>query len=429
MYKKLSYLIVIGFIFVFIGCGGGGGSSGGENVDCSLKAQNEYMYNHLKKWYLWNDELPQITDFSGYASIDDFLHKIISPKDKWSFTIDEKEFDSMVNSNEDGYGINLAVSSDYRNFVIRYIDQDSPAYKAGLRRGDRILSVNDIILSQDTYLKAYSEIAKKDGIKITYTKKHEENSQEIRLQKSKFTSKTVFYSSVINTNDSNIGYFVFNSFNSTSQRELEQTFNDFNQKNVNKIIVDLRYNGGGLINIVPYLGYMLKKEVARKIAAIFNHNNNQQSHNSAFYFNDDETLNPFNFDEIVFLTSSSTASASEVLINSLKPFVKTYLIGDDTLGKPVGMEPYTRCERHIYPITFRTYNANYQSFSFDGIKANCYVEDNMNFAFGDAQEPMLKAGISYLNTGICEGNLVKNRSRGIEVPMSKYKKIKYLLYK
>lgn len=394
-------LLSLSAIF-FISCGGGGGSGGSDTSEpqtCSIETENRYLYEYMRSWYLWNDQMPEINDFSAYASPNDLLNVLRVDQDKWSYVISEEEFENEYNDNNNNFGVRYRILDD--SLSVLYTFPNSPMRKAGIQRGAKISAINNKSVKSLIDSNTLNAIFENATLSFTYTKPDSDTAQNVEVQKASYTSSPVLYSNYYTKGDLVAGYVVLESFDYQTTERMAEVFASFKAHDVNKIIIDLRYNGGGLINIINYLGYMLDSDVGGKESFSLNYNDEHQASNSTQYFLSNTAFNPFNFDEVVFITSKDTASASEALINALVPYTKVYLIGGTTHGKPVGMNVISNCGLSYMPIVFRIENAKGDSTSFDGIGANCNVTDTEEYSFGDTRESLLNASLNYIATGTC----------------------------
>ena len=185
--------------------------------------------------------------------------------------------------------------------------------------------------------------------------------------------------------------------------ELANAFSYFSSNNVNNIIVDLRYNTGGYLYIAQELAsYIAGNSREGKTFAELSYNDKNQDQNIIYPFI--TTSYSLSISKMVVITTRSTASASEAVMNGLKPFVDIVSIGDTTNGKPVGMNGWTVGETYyIWPITFKIVNDSKEGDYFGGIAPNRIQSDDITHDFSDRNEACLKDAISYLETGSFSG--------------------------
>ncbi|HEY6955568.1 MAG TPA: S41 family peptidase, partial [Flavisolibacter sp.] len=198
-----------------------------------------------------------------------------------------------------------------------------------------------------------------------------------------------------------VGYFAFNSFlGDTTElyNGFSRVFNRFAAANITDLVVDLRYNGGGYVTVQQKLADWLAPASANgqlMMKEQFNDKYNQ--YNSTDYF---QKLGSLNLSRIYFIVSHNTASASELLINNLKPFVNVQLVGPTkTYGKPVGFFPIPVGDWYIFPVSFRSTNNSGQGNYFNGMDLNSTVADGLDKDWGDVTESCLQSALTNISTG------------------------------
>ncbi|MBT6454873.1 MAG: hypothetical protein HOK37_04950 [Gammaproteobacteria bacterium] len=175
------------------------------------------------------------------------------------------------------------------------------------------------------------------------------------------------------------------------------------------MVLDLRYNGGGRVSVAQNLAsYMVPTTSSTDLFALLKQNDKHQDLNYSYYFK--TMVNELDLDRVVVITSGSTASASEMVINGLKPFVDVKTVGNKTYGKPVGMNPVEFDDKVILPITFATYNQDGEGEYFNGIPYDCFVRDDLNSAFGDPEEGMLAEALVVSQNGLCSATKSAQKS-------------------
>ena len=196
------------------------------------------------------------------------------------------------------------------------------------------------------------------------------------------------------------GHLVFDSFFYPAQIELASAFSYFKANNIKDLILDLRYNSGGRLDIAQTLAsYIAGNSRAENVFVKLSYNDKNQDSNVSFPFLN--TAYSLDLQRIVIITSSSTASASEDVINGLKPFVNVVTIGSTTDGKPTGMNEWNIGNQYyIYPVEFKLVNKDNEGDFFSGIAPDAPILDDITRSFSDREELCLKAAISYLETGL-----------------------------
>jgi carboxyl-terminal processing protease len=303
-----------------------------------------------------------------------------------------------------GHGFSIGIDDSF-NARIAMIYPVSSLYEEGVRRGWIVEKINGtevapIIIRKDSA--AYANLIGPGEAGITNVflfKKPDGNEVTITSTKSKLILPSVILYDTLNLSSGVTGHLVFDAFNSTSENELYTAFYYFKSTGIKDLIIDLRYNSGGYLYIA--------EELASYIAGSTNAG-------SAFVklsYNDKHTMNnvtyplvapPYSlsFTRIVFITSRATASASECVMNSLKPYMNVISVGDTTDGKPAGMDGYVLDNKYIFAaINFKIVNKNDEGDYFDGILPNSLADDDITRDFDNREEKCLKDAISYLETG------------------------------
>jgi carboxyl-terminal processing protease len=177
-------------------------------------------------------------------------------------------------------------------------------------------------------------------------------------------------------------------------------FADFTAQGVTDVIIDLRYNGGGLVSVAEFTASLLAgpSNVNNVLSmSLFNRANSDMNETSRFT----SESNSIDLDSILFITTGASASASELVINSLEPYIDVALIGNDTFGKPVGQVANDFCDQRLRAVAFETVNAKGEGRYFDGLPVDCPAEDDLAHAIGDSNEASTAAAIAYVTTGAC----------------------------
>jgi len=385
-----------------------------ENIDCSVLGQNKMLYDIMHDSYLWYEYTPEL-DYSSYADKEKLLNDLIySHYDKWSYVTTTEDYLSYY---EDGtYGALGGYSLSYFNdkVYIRYVYKDSPAGRAGLTRGVEILAINGKTIKEIEDNDLWSTIGGKDevGAEVNLQIKRNSKIEDTKLIKDKVTINTVLDYRVLDIDSQKIGYLLFNGFIEPSREELKIVFEAFQKESIDELILDLRYNGGGRLDVARYLASLIGGDTTKeKIFETLTYNDRYTHWNSDYMFSDENIS--LELDSVYIITTNSTASASESVINGLKPFLDVYLIGSPTHGKPVGMNGYDFCNTHISPIMFIGMNANAEGDYFDGFSTVCNEEDDILHDFGNIEESMLKETLFYIKNDKCS-NTQEKRLKSIE---------------
>jgi C-terminal processing protease CtpA/Prc len=366
--------------------------------------------SYTRDIYLWYGQIPASFNPRTYedpskimTAIRQYSNEIgfSGPVDRWSFASKKQEWDNVSSGISGDFGITVFFRAE-GDLRVRSVEPESPAGKAGIRRGWRItkISGNDNITTsnanfiiQNVYENTATsfEFQKPDNSVIT-----------ISLNATTYRDRSILVDSVYEINGKRIGYFVFNSFlgdTSNISNEFNRVFNRFSSSAVNDVIVDLRYNGGGYVSIAEQLGnYLVPSSATGSLMMKQEFNNKYSQYNSIDNFKKQGSLN---LSRVFFIVSSSTASASELVINNLRPYMDVILLGPSkTYGKPVGFFPIPVGDLYIFPVSFRTVNKNGEGNYYNGLPLNNQVADGLDKDWGDTGESVLKNTISYISNGV-----------------------------
>jgi carboxyl-terminal processing protease len=167
---------------------------------------------------------------------------------------------------------------------------------------------------------------------------------------------------------------------------------------VNEVAVDLRYNGGGYVSVQEkFADYLANAAANGNVMMTEKYNDKYSDYNYTTRFQKKGSLN---LSRVFFIVSKNTASASELLINNLKPYLDVKLVGpQNTYGKPVGFFPYPVGDWYVFPVSFRSTNKNGEGNYFNGLTINGQVADGLDKNWGDKTETDLAAVLNYVSTG------------------------------
>jgi C-terminal processing protease CtpA/Prc len=415
-------------------------------TETQLLMDSVYLYS--KECYFWNTVLPTYDQFnprqysgtSEEASATNVLEAIKKLQTQ-QYPLQRDHY-SFVTTLAQSSGLSTGVSGDYGFFVkaaylgttqpinydsvfwfVNYVYSNSSAGLAGVNRGWIVSSINGTPIKYDqpsVNILNNTFFGSTTSASFGFTKP-DHTTQTSSLSQTSYTANSVLYKNVFNTGGKTIGYFVFNQFfGAPSRAELANVFTYFQGQGVTDLIVDLRYNRGGETFTQDTLSELIAP-LAAKGKAMYSYQFNQQLQSGNYpllakYFNipagnttvfsqannsvSFSTAGTLNLNSVVFITSRSTASASELLINNLRPYITNMkLVGDTTYGKPVGFFPINIFSYAIYPISFRTVNSVGTADYYAGFAPDQRAPDGVNRSWGDVNEPSLAEALKYITTG------------------------------
>lgn len=381
----------------------GGGSSSDKLRDSTLL--------YAREAYLWYDKIPSNFNASAYADPDAIMEAIrayssepgfTGPVDRWSFAVTKNVWNDLSQgiSKDFGLGIFYSTSTDLR---VSFVEPASPAGKANIQRSWQIKQINNssnISTANIDFVR--NAIFSSNSVTLLLGRSGKADTT-ITLNAASYLEQPILLDTIYNAGGNQTGYFVFNSFlgDTTKIRsEFARIFTKFSTAAVTDIVLDLRYNGGGYV--------ILQDELANYLAPTIANNQVMEEQkfnaNLAPQFNSTTKFKKkgsFNLNRLFVIVSQNTASASELLINSLKPFMNVQLIGPTrTHGKPVGYFPISVMDWYIFPVSFRTLNKNGEGNYFNGFALNNQVADGLDKNWGDITESCLASALKYISTGV-----------------------------
>jgi C-terminal processing protease CtpA/Prc len=405
---------------------------------------NKFIYNGLKDYYLWADQVPNLaaTKFPDNNSLNAFLNTYTDPNklftsllynygtiDKWSFIVDDsKIIDNWIQGISETMGFDFMLArfgaaNDVFGFV-RYVYKGSPAEKAGIKRGDLFMKVDGTQLTVDNYQTLLFT-------KVTYTlsmaaisdRTISLNGNTVTMTAIQMQENPIQLDTVLQVGTAKVGYLVYNGFNSDFDLQLNAVFKKFKDAGIDQLILDLRYNGGGSVQTAVYLASMihgtstseifLKRQYNTGLQNYFIAKDGASSLNQSFTgiiaktsTSPETAINTLNLNKLYVLTSDNTASASEALINGLKPYMQIFDVGINTAGKYVGSITLKDWDANgvvnpndnwaMQPIVVKIANASGVSDFVNGLVPDYQSEEDIAnlLPFGDPNETLLRVALN-----------------------------------
>lgn len=410
---------------------------------------NDFVWKAMNYWYYWQSSVPNLADNrfqsdSEYRSFIDgkqpdalFFSLLYDygNTDRFSWIVSDyhqlqNEFAGQKSSFGMKYG--LVYVSQGSNLVfgyVQYVLPGSPAESAGMKRGDIFTRVNGTRLDDSNYTELLGGSTATFGMAYIENGMLTDSELQITLNRVEIRENPVYLASVIEKGGHRIGYLMYNSFRSNFNTELNEAVGQLKSQGITDLVVDLRYNGGGAVQTCSYLGSMITGQFLGQNFTNLTFNSKRSDFNSAYNFVDeaksyDDDLNQngtfgihhLNMNRVYVLTLSGTASASEMLINSLRPYMEVKTIGKKTYGKTVGSitlydspsTGYTSAEEGLnpnhtwamQPIVFDSKNVQHQASPVSGIPADTEVSEIAYLEnlppLGSENDPLLGEAISQI---------------------------------
>ena len=365
------------------------------------------LYNIMKAWYLWDKQMPEVKK-ENYPDPYELLEAMrYRELDRWSYVQDYAEFVQQSNAIFVGHGIRIGLDEGDKTRIAQ-IYNNAPLYGKGVRRGWIIKKLNNVDLApifiNDDW-EAYDALMQpsREGIENTFIFEKPDGSEiTITDTKTTFTLNTVILYDTLHLKTGITGHLVFEQFITPSNAELKEAFTFFSQNNINNIIVDLRYNGGGDLSVLQNLAaYIGGSSLFNKPFLTMKYNEQRKSQDRTMNFS--SVSSPVSVSKMIVITTRGTASASEDFISGLKPlpFLDIKTIGDVTNGKPVGMNVFRYQSEYMFlPITFTILNKDGDSVPYAGFIPEIYAPDDITHDWDDRNEACLKEAIELLEYGL-----------------------------
>ncbi|KDN56211.1 S41 family peptidase [Flavobacterium seoulense] len=348
-----------------------------EDQDDSLPEPTEldvhkFIWRGLNQMYLWQENVPDLASkrFLSNAEYENFLSSFSTPEnlfqnllyrpsilygtnvvDQFSWIVNdyqtlEQQLGGTTKNNGVEYSLSL-VSNNSSQIIgfVRYIIPNSDAATKNIQRGEVFYAVNGTTLTQSNYrnlLNGSNENYTLNFANLTFDSNNNAviipNGKSLALTKTTLAENPVFIKKVITNEDHKIGYFMYNGFYQSYDSELNDAFGYFKSEGITDLVLDLRYNGGGSVLSAARLASMITGQFNGKIFSELAYNNSKSYLNRKYTFTstiDGKSINSLNLTTVYVLTTKGTASASELIINGLDPYINVVQIGDATYGKNV----------------------------------------------------------------------------------------------
>jgi C-terminal processing protease CtpA/Prc len=385
-----------------------GAAAAQAQTDCSILGQNSFVKSRLDLMYLWYRELPDL-DPAAFDSPESYLDAArFRPLDESFSFIGAKQEQEAYYSDSQYVGIGFSQRrTGLTELRISQVFPDSPASDIGLARGDRLLEIDGRPVPELLLTGEINGAFGPSEIGITVELVWRTLSGEERratVIKRLVTIPTVSQSGVFDVDGRPVGYVHFRNFVWPSVSALDAVFTELNAAGVEDLILDLRYNGGGLVSVAEHLGGLIGGTLtADQVFARVVHNDKNTFRNTEDTFRLPDAAMGAN--RLVVITTRASASASEMVINALRPFIPVTIIGDATFGKPVGQYGFEFCEKILYPVSFTIRNALNEGDYFGGFAPDCAAADDLDFPLGEATEKSLSEALHFLRTGACSSEV------------------------
>ena len=440
----LSFVLAISLA----ACGGGGSSGGGGTTaggtggngtgttptptpmasGCTLRDQQNFADGVLNEWYLFPDLLAPANP-ANFNSVQSFLDARVAPAfqqgrdQRFTFATSIAQENALVNSGSSaGFGIRLSFDTAARRVFVLEAYEGANGLAAGLDRGSEITAIG----TTSANLQTVSSLMTSGGPQAVVNALGPSDAGVARvlrfvqpggatiernIVKTDFSLDPIsdrYGVSIINDGGRRVGYLNFRTFIvADAAPQLRQAFGQFAAQGVSELIIDLRYNGGGLVSVAETFGDLLGRGRTGQVFSRTVLRPSQSARNTTRNFGSEP--NAIAPTRIAFITTNASASASELVINAMLPYLgnNIALIGSDTSGKPVGQFGFdlAPCDLRVRAVTFQTVNAAGDGDYFFGlgpfVPNTCQAPDDVTRPFGDPQEASTAVALDFLAGRSC----------------------------
>lgn len=430
---KLKNIVLLALCVVFF-------NSCFEDMDDKLHVGStldiqDFIYRGLNYFYLYKSDTPELANdyfanpqekeqfLGNYSSPEALFDYLLSPQDRFSrlfsdYVAIENSLSGVNMSNGMEFGLVYYPDNSGNVFgYVRYILPNSSASQTELKRGAIFTQIDGIQITESNYQQLLAadsytiSLADYDGTNFTLT------GETIELTKEEYDENPVYLSRIFEIGEKKVGYIMYTAFTRRYDTELNNAFGQFQSAGITDLILDLRYNGGGSVETATDLASMITGQFTGEVFyKEFWNDDRQPDYGGEGYFDNNistgAAINSLNLNQVYVLTTSGTASASELVINGLNPYIDVVQIGDNTTGKFQASflmydapEPYFSRQQasplHTYvmlPLVFKTANKNGVTDFTEGLLPDIYQRENYFDlgALGSPDEPLTATALAMI---------------------------------
>lgn len=386
----------------------------------STESVNVWVQDSMRRYYYWAQQMPQKPNYS--LPTQDFFKSLLSPQDRFSFILNTKDASTYPKSARSMYGFDYTILQQPDGkivTVIKLVLQNSPAQNASLKRGMIITKINGAVITSANMGTLSSSVINSSVLNLSvgdWNNGNIDNEKDITVYYG-FTFHQSLVSKIFEHNGKKTAYLYVYDFPDGMAQLLSQKFSEFKSLGVQALVLDLRYNYGGSVSSAAALCAMIPAGISANSPFIIykgNKNGGEVKMNFAQQIAYDKSAPGFNilhantlgFSKVYILTSESTASASEIVINNLKPYMEIIQVGGTTLGKDMAgfaiedQRNPPKISWQIHPVIYKVYNANGQGEYNNGISPQISVNEFSVLPLlplGDPNETVLSSALNKIN--------------------------------
>lgn len=447
--KFRNYVSAASLALLLASCGGGGGNNtgGGNNIavlppgggttpsptpppaTCSLLSRQNWAKDQIDEWYLFPETIPSNLNPSSFSSVQAYIDALTATargqgRDRFFtfITSISQENNFLASGATAGFGIRLSYDEPASRLFVMEAFEGAPALAAGIDRGSEILAIGSSATSLQTVTSLFasggrSAVSSALGPSTAGTSRAlrlrdtDGNETTITVTKADFDIQPIsprYGVRILDNGGTKVGYINLRTFIDSAEQQLRDAFTQFQSEGVTELVIDLRYNGGGLVRTAELFADLLGGgQVASDVQGVTRFRPSKSSNNATRNFRQQsQTIAPT---KIAFVTTGNSASASELVINAMIPYIGNdlALIGSDTFGKPVGQIGLDQpaCDDRIRIVAFATENSDGNANYFDGLASSvpnsCEAPDDLTVALGDPTETSIARALGFLSGVSC----------------------------
>jgi carboxyl-terminal processing protease len=412
---RLPVLAVVAAAALLAGCGGGGEDSSSGPQACSVDGQKTWLRQYFNDWYYWYALGPN-PEPGPFGTVQSYFDALLYtgttptfPKDRWSGSRSTESFNRFYDDGASmGYGFSVAgleiLGTPDAPLLVRYVEPLSPAASAGMQRGDQVIGLNgraarDIVAADDFSVLTPDAA----GTVLNLVTRRNGVDRNVSITAAIFSLSPVPRQTVyLTAGGRRVGYVQLQNMISQGNTPLANAFSSFRAQGVNDVVLDLRYNGGGLVSYAGTVASHVAgpSKAGQVFANLLYNDKRAAANNSSTVFTN--VANAFGGTRVFVLMGRRTCSASEQVINGLRGVgINVIGIGETTCGKPVGFLPQGNCDTTYSVVNFESVNARNEGRYFDGFDATCAQAEDFSKPLGAVDEPLLAQALGYADVGAC----------------------------
>lgn len=409
--------------------GGGGSTPTPTGTTCSLQNRQNWASELLDEWYLFPETLPGSLSPTPYATVQDYIDALTATarsqgRDRYfTYITSIAEENAFLNSGATaGFGIRLSYDSSASRVYILDAFEGAPALAAGIDRGAELLAIGTSSSNLQTVASLFAQ-GGASAVSNALGPSTAGTSRVLRFRNAAGVETTTTVSKadyaiqpvsprfgvqIIDNGGTRTGYVNLRTFIDSAEQQLRDAFQQFRNAGVTELVIDLRYNGGGLVRTAELFADLLGRDrFTNEVQGVTRFRASKSANNETRNFQSQpQSIAPT---RVAFITTGASASASELVINAMIPYLDAdmALVGSNTFGKPVGQIGLDRtaCDDRLRIVAFATENADGNANYFDGLASSltnsCQAADDISLPLGDPSEASTARALGFLSGAAC----------------------------